>query len=438
MDPLSITASVAGILQLANTVFFSLTRYIKEAKDGKYRATGLAKEMMDLSCSLHRLSLLATAMDQQSMPSSFKVHGLESCGKTLLNIEKRVHKALTDFESDRKRDRLFGALAWPFSKHEMDDLLDEIARHKTSIGLALAADTMEALLKCLSAQSSIQQELKHIKTGIQLRNDADAEVQRDEERRDIINFFLKVNPMADLQTATNLRHSETGKWLLKDPDFHSWKSTHNSKLWLKGIPGAGKTILAGTVIEHLLDETVSDDTAAVAFFFCDYKKPQSQELANILGSITAQLATQSRGAFDVLRTAYHDCHPKHGLEKPLDPTTLGETILTMAEGFDKVFIVTDGVDECSDKMGVVADSLNMIAKTSAKVNMALFSREETEITEALSGEFEPFEIAAHTEDLELYVASQMSQKRQLAKLHMTNPGLDSEIRHSLVHGANGM
>lgn len=134
MDPLSVTASIAGILQLANTVFFSLSRYIKEAKDSKHRAADLGREVMDLSGSLHRLSLLATAMDQQNMRSTFKVNGLDAFGKTLLTLEKRIEKALADFESNRKRDRLFRALAWPFSKHETDDLLSQIARHRPVLG----------------------------------------------------------------------------------------------------------------------------------------------------------------------------------------------------------------------------------------------------------------------------------------------------------------
>ncbi|RBQ76481.1 hypothetical protein FVER14953_03349 [Fusarium verticillioides] len=45
----------------------------------------------------------------------------------------------------------------------------------------------------------------------------------------------------------------TGKWLFRDESFQNWLAgKENSKpiLWLRGIPGAGKTLLASSVIKH--------------------------------------------------------------------------------------------------------------------------------------------------------------------------------------------
>lgn len=50
----------------------------------------------------------------------------------------------------------------------------------------------------------------------------------------------------------NTKHEEstvqhtagTGEWLFEDVKIRNWMSIKGSKLWIHGIPGAGKTILA--------------------------------------------------------------------------------------------------------------------------------------------------------------------------------------------------
>ncbi|KAK3372615.1 ankyrin repeat-containing domain protein [Podospora didyma] len=438
MDGLSTAASIAGLVQLSAVVFQGLRRYARDVKDAKQRATELEKEVMDLSGILHKLSLLAADMEGHWTSSTFKAHGLHACRTTLRSIDRCISKATSDFESGRKRDVIFRSLTWPFSKHETQELLDDLARHKTDIGLALSADTMDALLQCLSKQSGLATDVKDVKTAIQQRFEADEGLRSDEKRGKIIKFFSKINPLPYLRTALSLRQAMTGLWLLDHPVFREWMATRHSKLWLKGIPGSGKTVLCGATIEHVLEATAADETVAVAFFFCDYRRPETQNLATILSSIAAQLALRSDGAFDLLQAAYHECHPKSGLERSPEPKRLCQMIQTMSKEFQAVYIVVDGIDECGIAMHDVANSMRITADQCRQISMALFSRDEEDIREALAIGFESIEIAAHTEDLELYVGAQMAQKRQLKNLAMTSPALNTEIRQSLIHGANGM
>lgn len=80
--------------------------------------------------------------------------------------------------------------------------------------------------------------------------------------------------------------------------FRNWLHTRNSKLWLSGIPGAGKTLLAASVIEETITE--SSFKREVGYFYCDYKDAEKQNPVNILGSLGAQLARQNEDAFSLL------------------------------------------------------------------------------------------------------------------------------------------
>src|SRR2546429_587450 len=59
----------------------------------------------------------------------------------------------------------------------------------------------------------------------------------------------------------------TGLWICDTPQFRQWYgSDDHGSLWIKGVPGAGKSVIAASVIEHLR----STDNAPILFFFSRY------------------------------------------------------------------------------------------------------------------------------------------------------------------------
>ncbi|KAK4183543.1 hypothetical protein QBC35DRAFT_456177 [Podospora australis] len=75
--------------------------------------------------------------------------------------------------------------------------------------------------------------------------------------------------MADQENYQELRerYPGTGNWILRNNLVMSWldpDANVNPILWLTGIPGAGKTILASTIIEA----AVKQSDAKVAFVYC--------------------------------------------------------------------------------------------------------------------------------------------------------------------------
>ncbi|KAK3693030.1 hypothetical protein B0T22DRAFT_32855 [Podospora appendiculata] len=435
MDALSAAGSIVGLVQLSTTVFDAICRYTKDVKDAKAGVGELAREIRDLSGTLHNLSLLARTLEDQDPFASLQAHRLHACRRTLLKIQDKVYKAQTDFERSRKRDLVLRSMAWPFSKHETQELLDELTRHKATISLALSADMMNTLLGILSTQTNFEAEVRDMKKVFQQRFEADTRVKPDQKRQGILQFFSKLNPRIAHQTALSLRQPMTGLWLLDGAKFLDWKATRNSKLWLGGMAGSGKTVLCGGLVDTILRE--SSQTVAVAYCYCDYKNIASHSPVTILGSIAAQIARQHDTAFDLLQQMYDEHHPKDGLKKPMDPESLWEMIQFMAQNFERVFIVVDALDECRSQTGDVLEFLKTIAEC-AVVSMALFSRDEQDIRESLADDFSFLEIAAQTQDLEIFVGAEMSRRKGLKDLPIKDPTLNEDIRRQLVHGAGGI
>ena len=63
------------------------------------------------------------------------------------------------------------------------------------------------------------------------------------------------------------------QWLFECEEYIQWKRMATSSiLWCSGILGSGKTVLSANVVENLV---LTEPTATVAYFFCEYDVPQS-------------------------------------------------------------------------------------------------------------------------------------------------------------------
>ncbi|KAF8553343.1 hypothetical protein OG21DRAFT_1254816 [Imleria badia] len=66
-----------------------------------------------------------------------------------------------------------------------------------------------------------------------------------------------------------------------------WSNTEDSFLWLHGKAGAGKSVLAASVIESL--ENSLKDGEVLVFFYCDFRNERSTSAAKVMRSILSQL-----------------------------------------------------------------------------------------------------------------------------------------------------
>lgn len=149
-----------------------------------------------------------------------------------------------------------------------------------------------------------------------------------------------------------------------------------------------------------------------------------------------QLAQQSDEAFELLESYYEALHPQNGLAKQPQTNGMVEVAQAMIKEYDGVYLVIDGLDECGPEAVEVIRALNQLAEGD-QVTMALFSRNEPDIADELSESLH-IEIAAHTEDIELYVLAQMDVRKRLGGLALKNAALHEYILRTLIQGANGM
>ncbi|KIV87711.1 hypothetical protein PV11_03240 [Exophiala sideris] len=231
-----------------------------------------------------------------------------------------------------------------------------------------------------------------------------------------------------------LRQPGTWSWFLNEDKYQEWKISARSKLWLHGIPGAGKTILVSTMIDDLAKDLSNDH--GLAFFFCDFKTAETQDVPNILRSLIKQFVLQDEGGSAMI--ALLDFRERHSR----GPTIIQsaqylELLHKVVQPFTSSSIVIDGLDEIRHNRPAVLEDLTTIQNSASSINLLFSSRREVDIEEQLR-DFQKLSVSASESDLKLYVAAELGTRIRRKQLKIGDPDLKGDIIARLATGAGGM
>ncbi|KAF2874724.1 hypothetical protein BDV95DRAFT_616005, partial [Massariosphaeria phaeospora] len=407
-DPLSVAGSIAGLISIGDAVFMKIYHYVKTVRKAEQEVFDLKRELVALTGVLHNIHLIVEDLeDDKSFHNCIRIDHVNACLNILHNLEKTLGKM--QFSKDQKTRTIILRLSWPFKTAETKTLCEELRAHRGTLQLALSADSMVALLQFLSSQKHIVAQLENVQKAIRDNQELETRVKLDEDRRRVLNYFLT-----------------------------SWLNGSGSGIWLSGIPGAGKTVLSALIIQKCLDSRIPG--RAVAYYYCDYKNVQTQQVANNFGALAAQIAIQDESCLILLEQYYEALHPRSQMERHPSAEELVKLLHQMSSRFDDVRIVLDGLDECGDNTATASDLLfNLFQAPQKNLSLALLSRNEVEIRNVFDDpSCKHIEVAAHTEDVEHYVRTEVEKRTRKKLLLNCNPELKNLMIKRLVSKAQGM
>lgn len=253
------------------------------------------------------------------------------------------------------------------------------------------------------------------------------------------SFHEEVRDKAVRQdTTVHARNSGnySGKWLLESDPFEEWRSRVTRKLWYHGMPGAGKTVLASVVIDHLVELSRSlpeIESFRVAYLYLTYK--QQHSLVHLLGSIVRQLVQDDEMLPDLVLKEYN-LHKNRGNEAP---TQQGLSIMLASLVQQRpLYIVIDGLDECPrDTRRPLVQLLQPASFQSLKLNLLITSRLLDEF-ETLAKGFERIDIKADVRDLDLFIDSKFDDDAYLKGFAEQDPKLQQDVKDAIRKSWDGM
>jgi hypothetical protein len=253
----------------------------------------------------------------------------------------------------------------------------------------------------------------------------------DKSLRDICTWLELFNPSSSHNDAVKVREENTCRWILRQQEWLDWIAGTRRAIWIHGIPGAGKTILASFINEHIESHcaTESGDTIHI-YFYLSYRTPGDQTMA-FLGWLLGQLCRHRK---DVPLDIQH-LHHRNVTPKILD---LIRAVKFMLDSFDLVYLVIDAIDECNNREELLSVlSIILTDDGFVKVRLLSTSRDYADIRntmEPLSAQLS-MSNSIVSEDISVYIEEELRRDPKLSRWPLA---LRTEIAKALVEGAKGM
>lgn len=261
---------------------------------------------------------------------------------------------------------------------------------------------------------------------MKFRSDRDVELQ-------ILNWLTVIDYGPQQSDIFRAHQPGTGQWVLDSDQFQKWISTRGKTLFCPGIPGGGKTIVASVVINHLIEKLREDSVSGLAYIYCDFRRRSEQTVEHFASSLLKQLAEKQPTLPDAVRQLY-ERHKTSRTEPSL--RELVESLRSVAQLFDHVFIVVDALDECQESNHCLPRFLSELFDLQKQLGVNLFATArplghiKSSFEKAMS-----IEIRAHSEDVRKYVSGRLGE---LPMVVQRNSKLQEAIMDNISRVVDGM
>jgi hypothetical protein len=241
--------------------------------------------------------------------------------------------------------------------------------------------------------------------------------------------MIHTDPSQLFDRFRQLPKTDTGLWMLESKEWNDWVAMKRRFIWIHGIPGSGKTVVATTLAQHML--SYSSKKAGVVYYYCYFGHNQDETLP-FLRWVLVQLCRQARFVPQSMQKLSEiSQHPSlrellAGLEE-------------IVEFFEVTYIIVDAVDESQEPRTRLLDMLNMLVKDPRfqKIQLLTTSREYFDIEAAFQSSSVAVSMKndAVDKDIRTFVHSELQTNYRFSKWPIN---LRDDIECAIVTKANGM
>ncbi|KAI1778611.1 ankyrin [Hypoxylon cercidicola] len=416
---MEVVGSVASIIQLIS-VTAKVVNYCVQVADAPQKVDELGREASMMLQLLYQVKSVIARRQVNSGASSTRGH---PSGSDVLarDLEASMVNLAQQFEKLRPRD-FKSRIRFTLIEKDVEKTIERASRMNGFLNSWLTLD--------------IKQTTEDIDDGVRALNSHAEEEIINEKINRIVEHYAPVSFSEKHRNVLQQRQDGTGRWFLDSGEFQDWLESAGGTLWCSGAPGAGKTVMASIIIEHLQETVHSKENNGLAFLYCDYRQRHDQKARTLLGNLWAQLfrgrgpsATEVEEILGEV-VSRPDSTPtrSHIMNLIRDEITNGN--------MERVYIVIDALDECSDEneRNLFIDSLHSLQPL---VNVLVTSR----TTHLDNGEFNnvrSVRFTPSTEDMSSYISSRIRESKKLTGYVERRRELEEEIRRVVVDRANGM
>lgn len=408
-EPLSVAASIAGLISLGIQVTQSLVDFYNACKSRDSDLVSMTERLESLldifQCLEKTLSDRGFQADEQSLISNIET-SIKNCDELIQELRDECEKFSKAPSGIKNAVSLAGRRAtYPFRRSTLQKLDEDIDEIRANLSFAL--DLLQ-----LKDTQRVQDDVTQMKVLLDL-------VRADQISSNLRDWLKAPDATIDHNAACAKKHPGSGTWLVKSPQFLRWLTQENSILWLNGFAGSGKSVLCSTAIQSALRHRRSDPNVGIAFFYFTFNDKSKQDVSAMLRALLLQLSSQLK-----LRDSYTDLGRLYESYKAGTPPmpVLNEHLQRLVQRFHQVYIMLDALDE-SPRNGPredVLDALETMQNWGIQgLHLFVTSRDEPDIRDSLdiAATYEvTMRNAGIDKDIVNFISGRLDADRRLRKL----------------------
>ncbi|KAL9111362.1 MAG: hypothetical protein Q9227_004239 [Pyrenula ochraceoflavens] len=264
--------------------------------------------------------------------------------RDLFKDNPHVQRALAAIYDDilefhRKALRLFSRptwkqlfrSTWSDFKTSFQHIVNDLRRHKDLI------ESEANIVEYQEAQAHRTQAFQSLRTLL--------DTDRQTKLVSVVDWLSISDVRTDHDAATMVReeYPTTGTWIRELSSLKAWQEDDippNVLFWIYGIPGAGKTILASSLIENQFQ--MQGQAATVLYFYCKSDDSTKNSFLSIGRTLLGQLLQQN---IDILLPILYE-RMIESCESSLRSLRYCQELLDLAlQSVGRTYIFVDGLDE---------------------------------------------------------------------------------------------
>lgn len=349
-DPLSIAAGVVGLLAFAGSTLtkgYSILSSLQGSKSdiqrllaGLSQLTGVLVAIEAQEKEAKARTATASLVAPESSPIS---NAIDSSIVECRQVLKSTAGILDKLDKNRKA---VAAVKWLLMEPEVRKLVGEIAHYRIMFILCLGVDQRSKTDDVLNMQAEISAQLSSLKEEQEREKCAAREERALQKRQALFRWLVPKNEDKHAEVSKP-RVQGTGQWLIEHPCYVSWVTGMEPILWLRGIPGSGKTVLMSRIVDSLKEHpSVLDKTAGLLYTYCAFDKAETTGASQILCSLAAQLIRSlSHPEHSSAMSLFESCD--EGTKTPSLDQAQG-LLIDLIGQLRTVYICVDALNECSE------------------------------------------------------------------------------------------
>ena len=176
-------------------------------------------------------------------------------------------------------------------------------------------------------------------------------------------------------------------WILEDRDFLRWKDSKDTRrLWIRGGPGKGKTMMMIALVGELSRQLETNPGSGIlSYFFCQNTDVDLNNAVSILRGLIYVLVDKDRALIRHLRKKY-DVAGRELFEDKNAFYALQHILSDILDdpSLECVYLMIDALDECESQLSELLDLIARTSKSSSRVKWLVSSRNRADIEKQLN------------------------------------------------------